>query len=223
MDGWAEYITVKLSNGAFGCVANARLGLGARSTAHPVHVFNREFWDGIYKSGEAGPQLGRAMSDARADHAYHIDDPGLRWTFYETTLFGDPAAAIKTVHSLALYFPDGTPAHLLPHEETTFNVIVYGVGEGTPVYGSGLLHYSINGGVFLTTPMTPVSDNLYQATIPALDCGSSIAFYTSVEETFTAQRKYYPEPDKPLTAMTVTDEIVVFDDVGTRYPAGFGW
>ncbi len=211
-DCWAEYITVKLSTGAFGCVANARAGLGARSTAHMVHVFNREFWDAIYKNGEAGPQLGRAMSDARADHAYHIDDPGIRWTVYGTTLFGDPAAAIKTVHSLALSFPNGTPTQLLPHEVTTFDVVVYGVGEGTPVNGSGLLHYSIDGGDLVAVPMTPLSDTLYQAALPAMDCGSSIEFYTSVEEAYTVQRKYYPEPDEPRIAITVTDEVVVFED-----------
>ena len=212
MDGWAEFMTVKLEHGAFGCVANARLGLGARSTAHPVHVFNREFWDAIYKNGEAGPQLGKGMSDARADHAYHIDDPGIRWTFYETTLFGDPALAIKTVRSLALSFPNGAPTHLLPLEEISFEVTVHGVGEGMPAPGTGLLHYSIDGGDYGVSPLVPLTGDQYQAILPALDCGRSVAFYVSFEEDYTGLLKYYPEPDSPLVALTVTDEIVLFED-----------
>lgn len=74
-DCWAEYVTTKLAAGAFACVANSRVGLGSNTTQHPVHVFNREFWDAIYSADEGYPELGMAMLDARFDLASRIAEP----------------------------------------------------------------------------------------------------------------------------------------------------
>ncbi|MCP4711968.1 MAG: hypothetical protein GY869_25385, partial [Planctomycetes bacterium] len=134
-DCWAECLTAKLATGAFGCIANSRLGFGARSTEHPVHVFNREFWDAIYHADEAKPQIGRALSDSRVDHIYHINDPAIRWNFYEINLFGDPSVAIKAVRSLAFTYPEGVPQYATPGESAVFVVSIDGIGEGLPVPG----------------------------------------------------------------------------------------
>jgi len=150
---WAEYMTTKLSHGAFGCVANSRVGLGSRSTAHPVHVFNREFWDAVYDADEAMPEIGAALTDTRVDHAYHINDPGIRWNFYEINLFGDPAIAIKSVQSLAIRFPSGIPEHVIPYATTSFDVTVSGIGSGEPVPGSGQMYYRINNGAWEMSDM----------------------------------------------------------------------
>lgn len=211
MDCWAEYMTVKLDHGAFGCIANSRLGLGARSTAHPVHVFNREFWDAIYRADEAKPQLGRAISDARADHAYHINDPGIRWTFYEINLFGDPAVAIKPVRCVVMTFPGDVPDQVPPQTEVTFDAVVTGIGEGEPVPGSGQLHYIIDQGDLVTVPMTEIAPNQYEATLPPLPCTSRIEFYVSAEESLSG-RFYKPEPESAFTVVPVSEEIVIFED-----------
>jgi hypothetical protein len=218
-DCWAEYMTVKLNRGAFACVANARLGLGSRTTAHPVHVMNREFWDAIYDANEAKPQIGRAMSDARADHVYHVNDPGIRWTIYETTLFGDPAVAIKSVRSIAISFPDGAPNLLPPDSELTFTVTVNGIGQGVPVPGSGKLHYSIDSGDTITTAMTEVAPNEYEAALPPVPCGSEIEFCVSVDEN-TGGTFYKPELDAMLSARPVSHEIVAFED---DFESDKGW
>ncbi|UCD16171.1 MAG: hypothetical protein JSV44_06775, partial [Candidatus Zixiibacteriota bacterium] len=210
-DCWAEYMTTKLTHGAFGCIANSRVGLGSRSTAHPVHVFNREFWDAIYNANEAGPQLGRAITDARADHAYHIDDPGIRWTFYEINLFGDPAVAIKSVRAVAISYPDGIPENIRPYRETSFNVLATGIGTGSPIPGSGQLHYTIDSGEPVTVNMAEVSPNLYEATLPSLECGSTIEFHVSVEEG-AGERFYAPDPATPLQLSPISDSVVLFED-----------
>lgn len=211
MDCWAEYVTVKLATGAFGCIANSRLGLGSRSTAHPVHVFNREFWDAIYHADEAKPQLGRAISDARVDHIYHINDPGIRWNFYEINLFGDPAVAIKSVRSVAFTFPGGVPEMVTPGVGTTCEISVTGIGDGIPVPGTGRIHYSIDGGEEIDSPLTELSPNNYEAELPALGCGETLQFYFSVEEAALG-RVDHPQPAAQFVARAVSDELVIFAD-----------
>jgi hypothetical protein len=144
-----------------------------------VHIFNREFWDAIYHADEAKPELGRAISDSRADHVYHINNPGIRWNYYEINLFGDPAVAIKPVRCLALSFPSGVPDQVPPLTQVSFEVSVTGIGEGVPVPGSGQLHFTIDKGSPVTVPMSETAPNLYEATLPPVPCGSEIEFYVS--------------------------------------------
>ncbi|PKK83589.1 MAG: hypothetical protein CVT49_07480 [candidate division Zixibacteria bacterium HGW-Zixibacteria-1] len=210
-DCWAEYMTTKLPNGAFGCIANSRIGLGSRSTAHPVHIFNREFWDAIYSGEEAKPELGRALAEARIDHAYHINSPGVRWNYYEINLFGDPAIKLKSVQSLAISFPDDVPERILPYEETSFNVQVTGIGTGTAVQGSGQLHYCINQGGWETADMEMLSPNLYKAVLPPLGCTSTIAFYVSAEEE-GGELHYSPDPAHPISLSPIADSVILFAD-----------
>ena len=211
-DGWAEYVTTKLSTGGFACVANSRAGLGSRTTQHPVHVFNREFWDAIYSADEGCPELGMAMLDARFDLASRINEPAIRWTYYETNLFADPAVRIKTVRSLAIMFPNGTPTQVEPKTETTFDVTVTGIGEGAPLTGSGLLHYQIDGSDSTAVPLvSSVRQEQYQAVLPSLDCGQTIEYFVSFDES-EGRRCYAPPPTEPLVAMPVSEEVMVFED-----------
>jgi hypothetical protein len=211
MDCWAEYVTVKLEHGAFGCIANSRLGLGSRSTAHPVHVFNREFWDAIYDANEAKPQIGSAISDSRADHAYHINDPGIRWTFYEINLFGDPSVAIKPVKSVVISFPSGVPDEIPPQTEVPLEVTVNGIGEGVPVPGSAWLHYAVNRGDQDSVSMSEVSANQYEAVLPPMECGETLSYFISVEEA-SIGRICEPDPDSPLSAAPISGESILFED-----------
>ena len=218
-DCWAEYVTVKLATGGFGCIANSRAGLGSRTTQHPVHVMNREFWDAVYSADEGYPELGMAMLDARFDLAARIDDPGMRWTYYETNLFADPAVRIKPVRSLAIMFPNGTPQSVSPTESTQFDVTVTGVGEGEPVTGSGLLHYCIDGTDSMEVPLVAVKSEQYQAVLPPIECGRQVEYYVSFEESQTGPR-YAPDPIQPLRAIPVTEEITIFQD---DFEANTGW
>lgn len=218
-DCWAEYVTVKLAAGGFGCVANSRAGLGSRTTKHPVHVINREFWDAVYSADEGFPQLGLAMLDARFDLAARIDDPGMRWTYYETNLFADPAVRIKPVRSLAVMFPDGTPQAVLPMQPTPFTVTVTGIGEGEAVPGSGLLHCVLDGVDSTEVPLVLMKGEQYQAVLPSIECGRTMEYYVSVEE-LQSGRRYAPDPTRPLEAIAVTEEIMIFQD---DFESDAGW
>ncbi len=99
-DCWAEYATVKSERAAFAVIMNARLGFGSsRTTDHttdsPAHRFNREFVDALYSPLEDKRQLGPALQDSKEDHIFRIDEPAMRWTFYQLNLFGDPTVSIR--------------------------------------------------------------------------------------------------------------------------------
>ncbi len=99
-DCWAEYATVKSDHATFAAIMNARLGFGSSRTSDhttdsPAHRFNREFVDALYSPTEGIRRLGPALQDSKQDHIYRIDEPAMRWTFYQQNLFGDPTVAIK--------------------------------------------------------------------------------------------------------------------------------
>lgn len=89
-DCFAEHLTVKTAHGAVAAVMNTRLGWGAyNSTDGASQRYDREFWDAVYN--ESVPQVGKALQDAKEDNVWRINESGMRWSYYELTLFGDPA------------------------------------------------------------------------------------------------------------------------------------
>jgi hypothetical protein len=77
-------------------------------------------------------------------------------------------------------YPKGQPTVLTPGEPTTVQVQLAGV-NGSILGGSGEVHVSIDGGAFSSSPMTDLGSNLYELTLPALDCGSSLEYYVSAQ------------------------------------------
>jgi hypothetical protein len=90
----AECFTVETEHGAFAVVMNARYGLGSEdSLDSPSQVVDESFFNALFN--ESLPELGRANHYAKEDHIWHINENGIRWVYYETNLFGDPALRIK--------------------------------------------------------------------------------------------------------------------------------
>lgn len=91
-DCWAE-VLMTMEHGAFGLIANARYGFGAReSTDGPSQHFAREFYDALL--GEGIDYLGEMSVDSKEDNIPLIDQENIRWCYYQTNLFGDPAVRI---------------------------------------------------------------------------------------------------------------------------------
>jgi len=185
-DCWAEYMNIKTDHGAFAVIMNARYGFGAfNSTDGASQRYNREFWDAVFNPGEGKPELGRANHDSKEDNLYRINESYMRWCYYELNLFGDPTVSLSGVKAVAFEYPGGIPETVLPGQPTSFDVVVRGAGEGTPVSGSGQLHYAIDGGIVQTVPMTEMFPNEYEATLPAINCGEILEFYVSAEESLS--------------------------------------
>ncbi|MFH1372956.1 MAG: M28 family peptidase [bacterium] len=114
--------------------------------------------------------------------------------------------------SLAFQYPGGVPDMLSPGIPTTFDVVVTGAWGGSPVGGSGQLHYAIDGGSYTTVSMTEVYSNNYQATLPAETCGTHFAFFVSVDEA-TEGTVYDPaDTSRPYAALVATSFMTVFED-----------
>jgi hypothetical protein len=110
------------------------------------------------------------------------------------------------------------PEVVYPVEETTFGVIVSGIGDGVPVPGSGQLHYSVNGGVFVSVDMIETAPNEYEATLPAIICMDSIDFYLSAEEQTVGI--VYDHLTAPYHAIPLTAIDTIFSD---DFETDLGW
>jgi hypothetical protein len=211
-DCWAEYMNIKTDAGAFGVVMNARYGWGTQnSTDGPSQRFNREFWDAVFSTAEGKAQLGPANHDSKEDNLYRINESCMRWCYYQLTLFGDPSVSVRGVRSLAFNYPAGVPEFVEPDQATVFQVHVSGVGDGVAVPGSGQLHYSINGGGVMSTPMVEIQFGIYQATLPEVTCGDNLEYYVSVSEVQNGLI-YDPDPSTPNSVTVATAVNVVFHD-----------
>ncbi|MDX9856657.1 MAG: M4 family metallopeptidase [candidate division Zixibacteria bacterium] len=116
-------------------------------------------------------------------------------------------------------YPAGLPSIVPPGEPTTFDVTIGSLLGGTPVPGSGQLHYSIDGAPFTAVPMTEISSTQYEATLPSAACNSLIAYYVSAQET-TSGTYYDPDPSAPAQAIVALSETVTFAD---NFQTDLGW
>jgi len=86
----AEHYTVKTKHGAFAGVWNARYGFfWSYSTDGDSQRYHREFWNAVF--GKNIYVIGRANHASKEANLYIIHRSMMRWCYYETNLFGDPA------------------------------------------------------------------------------------------------------------------------------------
>lgn len=122
--------------------------------------------------------------------------------------------------TLTFDYPNGRPDMLVPDEPTTFQVQV-AADMGTPIPGTGTLHYALNGAEFTTVPMTQTVPNLYDATLPAGSCFDRYDWYVSVQEANGGWKTDPPDAeDHTYTAVVATEMITVFDD---DFETNQGW
>jgi len=92
-DCFAEHLTVD-EHGAFACIMNARYGLGREnSTDSPGERYDLSFFKALFQDNIR--EIGGANHYSKEDNVWRIDENGMRWTYYETNLFGDPMVRIK--------------------------------------------------------------------------------------------------------------------------------
>jgi hypothetical protein len=93
---------------------------------------------------------------------------------------------------------------------------------GTHDPSSGLLHYSVNGGAYQTTPLVSLGGGTYHATLPALPCEQNIDYYVSF---LTSDSSYtITEPigwsTTPFSAISVRSDSLIFSD---DFETDMGW
>ncbi len=113
--------------------------------------------------------------------------------------------------SLIFDYPDGRPTTITPNQPNAFGVVITGTLGGTLVPGSPQIHYSLNGGAYVSEPLTQYTSIRFAATLPAAACGDVYDYYISAEETTTGI-KYDPDPSSPLSTVTADSIVTVFAD-----------
>jgi hypothetical protein len=115
----AEVLTCELPYGAFACILNARYGLGSEDTLEsPSGAYDESFFKAIFE--ENIRELGRASHYSKEYHVNRIDENGMRWTYYQTNLFGDPALKIKNLNNAPNKPTIDGPVSGKPGEEYTY-------------------------------------------------------------------------------------------------------
>ncbi|MBN1211633.1 MAG: hypothetical protein JXA92_03570 [candidate division Zixibacteria bacterium] len=125
--------------------------------------------------------------------------------------FGACFIEYSGIRALAFSCPNGVVETVYPEESTLVEMTVAGRFAGVPVPGSGLVHWSVNGGDYSVQPMMEIEDNRYRANLPPLGCDSNLNVYFSAEEADTV-RYYFPDTVQVIVPRTASDVYTVFED-----------
>lgn len=127
---------------------------------------------------------------------------------------------LKPTLGLTFDYPDGLPDTASAESETAFRVKVSGIAGGTPIPGTGQLHYALDNGAFAAIPMTDLGGGEYSAQLPGLGCGNeTVRYYVSAQES-GGNTCYDPNPSSPTVIPIATDRITAFAD---DFETNRGW
>jgi C1A family cysteine protease len=116
---------------------------------------------------------------------------------------------------LNIGFPGGLPESLEPHTANSFTVRIQDVAHSY-VPGTGTLHYRYAGGSYLTSSLSPLGGDMYEATLPLAGCGAVPEFYISAESNGGAIVLDPPDaPNRVFTAVVGTLTGVMEDNFET--------
>ena len=166
-DGWNDVLISDVDVDGFGC-------------ARRLHIYENQGNAPNVTIREASPSV-IATANLNGTHnvaAFDIDNDG--WKDLVIGRCSTTAGWMNTGSaSLKFTYPGGWPDELAPDTATNFQVQLTNVGASTTVAGSEKIFVSVNGAAFAPTTLTPLGGGLYQATVPANACGTSIRYYIS--------------------------------------------
>ncbi|UCD75383.1 MAG: hypothetical protein JSV91_00390 [Phycisphaerales bacterium] len=140
-------------------------------------------------------------------------------TFEWGAIWGNPNLAMGSPAALSISFPDGLPELLAPGVETAITVKITD-GLETYVPGTGTLYCRYDGGTYVTSQLTSIGGDLYEAILPPAACDDVPEFYFSAEgDGSTVIYSPYGAPDNVYTADVGVINVAVEDD----FQDDLGW
>ncbi len=120
------------------------------------------------------------------------------------------------VEQAEFVLPEGAPSVLTPGVPTTFPVeIVLNDAEIMP--GSESLIYNYGSGLMIA-PLVPVGGSIYEATLPAPECGDTVEFSLAASSTVAGSTSFIRMPEdgltNPFTAVVASTVTPVLSDNG---------
>jgi hypothetical protein len=94
--------------------------------------------------------------------------------------FGEHNMDCPALDLVDFQYPSGKPDFANPNVPTTVEFMVVAI-SGDPIDGTGVLHYSIDGGAYVEGSISQLGPNHYEGTIPGVDCGQTVDWYVSAE------------------------------------------
>ncbi|MBN2446661.1 MAG: hypothetical protein JXO22_08045, partial [Phycisphaerae bacterium] len=171
-----------LQHGAVGFVGATKVAYGCGGWNSPYdgssqsldYFFTTCVTSGNYTQGQAHQWALREMYQSGLWYSTKYE------TFEWGALWGNPNLGMVAYDPppLIITLPSGAPETMLPNTAITFDVQI---ASGMEDYASGsaVLNYRYDGGTFLTTPLTHVDGDLFQAELPAGGCSATPEFYIS--------------------------------------------
>jgi hypothetical protein len=119
----------------------------------------------------------------------------------------DPELVLSSIGEL--------PQVLYPQAQNPVVININSYGGAGVIPGSVQLHYSIDGGEWITDPMTESRSSVYTGYLPSLTCEGRLQYYITAEE-YTLGTYYLPGVNSQVNACVSTGkEIILVDDFGT--------
>jgi hypothetical protein len=144
-------------------------------------VLERRLFDSIYDTDDEVPaELAPVWNDTRMRYLAQMGSGSTTRRYFEMyNLMGDPSLRIPNAGDpLTITLTSPIPPYLPPDE--VFNITLrIEDGYETLVPGSPTLYYRTGAGDYQATPLTSLGGFLYQASLPALECGQTPEFYLS--------------------------------------------
>jgi hypothetical protein len=212
-----------MKQGTVGYLGATKPSYGVGGWSHPSHgsgnsfdyYFTTRITSGIDTLGGSHQWALRKMYT----HGLWLDN---RFeTFEWSTLFGNPCLGLCTDPVLKMSFPEGLPAgmnHLGLETELTLKIEN---GLEQFVSGTGYVHYRFDPGEpYITLPLEPAGDDLYEVCLPYTSPGDEPEFYFSAHggggTIFTSP---YYAPEKVYAFDVALHEPVLVDD----FESDRGW
>jgi hypothetical protein len=133
--------------------------------------------------------------------------------------FGAHSMDAPALEIIGFDYPSGTPTLVQPGASTVVPVSVF-AQTSSPISGTGMLHYSLNGGSVVSVSMNETSPNEYEAQLPLLNCDDVLAWWVSADSTSGNVTDPMDAPATTFVTEVASNELTSFED---DFQADLGW